>query len=391
MNYNFNETLDHRFTESMRWRQPEGRSDVLGMGTADLDFCCPPCVKEATLAVCEENIFNYRYKPDSYYQAIISWFDRKYGLAVNREWISSIPGTLSAIHMAVRLFSKPGNYVLMQTPYFTPLKAGIEGAGCRFLPNPMVLKEGRYELDFEDFEEKISQYRPSLFLLVNPQNPTGRVFTMEELLRMVDICAKYNVRIISDEVHFLITYDGKKHIPIYAVSEKAREISILIFSYSKGFNIMSLPHAMVFIANRALREQWDRFVYAFNFNYASNSFCIAAVTAVASGAADAWLEELTLYLQNNRDRFIHAVKERSLPIVPLKPEASFLFWIDCRHSGIEAEKLDQVFLDRAGISLNNGLAHGEDGRGFVRMNFAVTEKNMQLALERMTGMFAKYE
>lgn len=387
MDDQFNKILDHRRTESMRWRQPAGRDDVLGMGTADLDFFCPPCVREATRAVSEENIFNYRYKPDSYYQAIIGWFERKYGLAVEREWISSIPGTLAAIHMAVRLFSKPGDYVLMQTPYFTPLRAGIEGAGCHFLANPMRLEDGRYELDFEDFEEKIRRFRPSLFLLVNPQNPTGRVFTMEELARMVDICAKYRVRIISDEVHFLVTYDGKKHIPIYGVSEKAKEISIQIFSYSKGFNIMSLPHAMVLIADRAMREQWERFVYAFNFNYASNSFCIAAVTAVAGGGADAWLEDLTKYLQENRDYFIQAVKEKNLPVVPLKPEASFLFWMDCRNSGIPAEALDQVFLEKAGISLNNGLAHGEDGKGFVRMNFGVTRQTLEDAVLRMEALF----
>ena len=389
MKYQFDVTLDHRFTGSTRWLQPEGREDVIGMGTADLDFACPPCVKEATLVVCGENTFNYRYKPARYYDAIISWFDRKYGLAVQQEWISSIPGTLAAIHMAVRLFGKPGDYVLMQTPYFTPLKAGIEGAGCRFLANPMVQRNGRYELDFDDFEEKIRRYRPSLFLLVNPHNPTGRIFTMEELTQMVDICARYNVRILSDEVHFLITYDGKKHIPIYAVSERAKEISILIFSFSKGFNLMSLPHAVVMIADRAMRERWERFVYCYNFNYASNSFSIAAVTAVAGGSADLWLEELTAYLKENRDHFIRTVSEIGLPITPLKPEAGFLFWIDCSESGIKPEALDRVFLDKAGISLNNGLTHGEDGRGFVRMNFGVTKKTLQTALDRMNTMFDK--
>ncbi len=387
MKFNFDYAEDHRNDHSIRWLQPEGRDDILGMGTADLDFCCPPCVREATLAVANENTFNYRYKPDSYYQAVTGWFSRHYGMEVPREWISSIPGTLAAVHMAVRLFARPGDYVLMQTPYFTPLRAGIEGAGCRFLPNPMKLINGRYELDLEDFEEKIRLYRPSLFILVNPQNPTGRIFTMEELNRMVSICARYQVKIISDEVHFLVTFDGKKHIPIYAVSEEARRISIQIFSYSKGFNIMSLPHAMVFIADRSMREQWDRFVYSFNFNYASNSFSIAAVTAVAGGEADEWLRQLTLYLQDNRDFFMEETARRGLPIRPLLPEASFLFWIDCRDCNIPPEKLKEAFLKEAGISLNNGLEHGEDGTGFVRLNFGVTRKTLQTALDRMERMF----
>lgn len=387
MKFNFDYAEDHRNDHSIRWLQPEGRDDILGMGTADLDFCCPPCVREATLAVANENTFNYRYKPDSYYQAVTGWFSRHYGMEVPREWISSIPGTLAAVHMAVRLFARPGDYVLMQTPYFTPPRAGIEGAGCRFLPNPMKLINGRYELDLEDFEEKIRLYRPSLFILVNPQNPTGRIFTMEELNRMVSICARYQVKIISDEVHFLVTFDGKKHIPIYAVSEEARRISIQIFSYSKGFNIMSLPHAMVFIADRSMREQWDRFVYSFNFNYASNSFSIAAVTAVAGGEADEWLRQLTLYLQDNRDFFMEETARRGLPIRPLLPEASFLFWIDCRDCNIPPEKLKEAFLKEAGISLNNGLEHGEDGTGFVRLNFGVTRKTLQTALDRMERMF----
>ena len=387
MKFNFDYAEDHRNDHSIRWLQPEGRDDILGMGTADLDFCCPPCVREATLAVANENTFNYRYKPDSYYQAVTGWFSRHYGMEVPREWISSIPGTLAAVHMAVRLFARPGDYVLMQTPYFTPLRAGIEGAGCRFLPNPMKLINGRYELDLEDFEEKIRLYRPSLFILVNPQNPTGRIFTMEELNRMVSICARYQVKIISDEVHFLVTFDGKKHIPIYAVSEEARRISIQIFSYSKGFNIMSLPHAMVFIADRSMREQWDRFVYSFNFNYASNSFSIAAVTAEAGGEADEWLRQLALYLQNNRDFFMEETARRGLPIRPLLPEASFLFWIDCRDCNIPPEKLKEAFLKEAGISLNNGLEHGEDGTGFVRLNFGVTRKTLQTALDRMERMF----
>lgn len=387
MKYDFGQTLDHRYTTSMRWKQPDGRDDIIGMGTADLDFFCPPCVKKANLAVCEENTFNYRYKPDSYYEAVTDWFWRKYGLHVEREWLSNIPGTLGAIHMVIRLFAKAGDYILMQTPYFEPLRVGIKGAGCRFLENPLKLENGRYEIDFEDFEEKIRVYRPSIFLLVNPQNPTGRVFTKEELEKMVEICDRYHVLIVSDEVHFLITYDGMKHVPIYAVSERAQQISIQIFSYSKGFNIMSLPHAMVLIADPEMRKRWEAFVYAFNFNYASNSFSIAAVTAVAGGEADEWLDQVTSYLQENRDYFMKEVKERQYPITVLKPEASFLFWIDCRKLGKEPEQLDGLFLEKAGISLNNGLAHGSDGAGFVRMNFGVTKETMERALERMEQMF----
>lgn len=164
-----------------------------------------------------------------------------------------------------------------------------------------MLSGQRYEIDFEDFEQKIKQYHPTVFLLINPHNPTGRVFTQEELDRMVTICTANGVRIISDEVHFLVTFDGHRHIPILAVSEKARKISVQIFSFSKGFNIMSLPHGMVLIADEQMQKAWQEYLMPYNFHYASNSYSIAAVTAIAGGAGDQWLKDVTEYLKGNLD------------------------------------------------------------------------------------------
>ena len=195
--------------------------------------------------------------------------------------------------------------------------------------------------------------------------------------------------ILSDEVHDLITYDGHHHIPVMAVSQKAQEISLQLFSFSKGFNLMSLPFAMLIIANADLRKKWDAYLIPFDLHYATNSFSLAVITAIASGKGDEWLNECNAYLKNNRDLFIRLVKEKNLPLRVLVPEASFLFWIDCRETGIEPEKLSQTFLDEAGISLNNGLDHGEEGRGFIRLNFGVTEKTLREGVERMTAMFER--
>lgn len=389
MKYNFDTTLDHRLNGSYRWAQPEDRNDVLGMGTADLDYQCPPCVKEATVKVCQENTYNYRAKPDAYYTGIAKWFKEHYNLQVKREWLRQIPCTIGMVRLAMDAYCRRGDAVLMQTPYFTPIKAAVEGAGCRFITNPMILKEGRYELDFEDFEEKIKSYRPAMYIMVNPQNPTGRIFTRDELNRLVDICYKYHVLILSDEVHFLVTYDSLKHIPILDVSDKAREISIQLFSFSKGFNMMSLTHAMFLIADEGLRQRWDEYITPFDFHYTTNAFSIAAVTAIANGGGDEWLVEVNQYLQHNRNLFMELISQKHLPITVLKPEASFLFWIDCRNSGINPENLGQVFLDQAGISLNNGLEHGAEGRGFVRLNFGVTEKVLRESVDRIAAMFEK--
>lgn len=389
MQYEFDKTLDHRRNGSIRWKQPAGRDDILGMGTADLDFFCAPCVKEATQAVCDENTFNYRFKSDRYYEAVQNWFSRRYGMHTEREWLREIPSTIGSVRLTIGAMCHPGDYILMQSPYFAPLKWAIEGAGCRFLENPLVLKDGRYEVDFEDFEAKIRTYHPTMFILVSPHNPTGRVFTRQELARMADICAENGVVILSDEVHCLITYDGLRHTPILDASDRAREISILTFSFSKGFNLMSLPHAMTLIANEELRRRWDAYVVPFDFHYACNSFSIAAVTAIAEGGADAWLEEATAYLKHNRDLFAALVKERGIPLDPLPPEASFVYWIGCSRTGLDPDKLGEAFLEQAGISLNNGLEHGEQGRGFIRLNFGVTEQTLRQAVERIDRMFRK--
>ncbi|MDO4314438.1 MAG: aminotransferase class I/II-fold pyridoxal phosphate-dependent enzyme [Oscillospiraceae bacterium] len=387
MVYQFDKTLDHRKNGSYRWRQPEGREDVIGMGTADMDYASPPCLKDAVKQVWEENTFNYRGISPEYTRAVIGWYQRTYGLALEKAWLTSAPGTIGAIRIALELYSERGDYVLLQAPYFSPLKRAIEGAGCRALLNPMVLRDGRFELDLEEFERQVRTYRPSIFLMVNPQNPTGRVFARAELERMTEICHENHVVIISDEVHSLITFGGSRHIPVLDVSQKARDISVQVMSVSKGFNMMGLPHAIVAIANRDMKARWDTAAASYSFSYAYNAYTMAAVTAIMSGRAEDWLREVTAYLKENRDLFISGLREKRLPLTPYAPEAGFLLWADCRASGLDPERLEEEFLNRAGISLNNGLEHGELGRGFIRLNFAVTRENLSMALERIDRMF----
>ncbi|MCI8453264.1 MAG: aminotransferase class I/II-fold pyridoxal phosphate-dependent enzyme [Lachnospiraceae bacterium] len=387
MKYNFDETLDHRQDASYRWEQADGRTDILGMGTADLDFACAPCIKRACAEVLEENTFNYRKRTDTYYDAVRDFYKRNYGLEVEKEWLSDSPGTLGAIRMAVNAFSKEGDWILMQAPHFDPLKVVIEGARRKLLTNPLRLQKGRYELDLEDFENKVRQYRPSLYLMVNPHNPTGKVFLKQELDGLVDICRRYGVRIISDEVHCLVVYQGVSHIPILAVSKEAQEISIQVMSMSKGFNVMSLPHAVLAIADPELRKIWAREFDSYWYSYAVNTFSLASVTAIARGEADQWLCELTDYLEENLNRIMSFFKEKNLPLEPVMPQAGFLLWLDCRKAWQSKERLAEKFLNEAGISLLDGTEFGEEGEGFVRINFAVTHAVLWEALGRIERMF----
>ena len=227
-----------------------------------------------------------------------------------------------------------------------------------------------------------------MYLLVNPHNPTGRVYSREELERLVDICYANHVRIISDEVHGLVLYGNRKHIPILGVNQKAKSISIQIVSLSKGFNIMSLPHAIITVAEPEMRKAWMSQIQAYSFGYAVNSFAIAAVTSIMKGQADGWMEELTAYLRKNLQEILDFIEAHHLPFIPYVPEGSFLLWLDCRNAGIGTRHLDRFFMEKAHIHLDDGEENfGPEGEGFVRINFAVTNQVLKVALERIRAAF----
>lgn len=388
MKYNFDTTLDHKKNGSYRWGMAEMPEDVIGMGTADLDYTCAPCIQEALIPIAQENCFNYRQHMQEYYTAVIDWYQRMYNLKVEKEWLSDVPSTIGAIRMGLGIYAKPGDAVIVQTPVFHPISWAVEGADCKLISNPMKSVNGHYEIDFEDFENKIKQYQPAVYVMVNPHNPTGRVFTRLELDHLVRICAKYNVLIISDEVHAMILYEENKHIPILAVNEKAKEISVQIVSLSKGYNIMSLPHAIITIANPNLQKSWMRQIAAYSFGYAVNSFSIAAVTSILKGEADAWMLELTQYLKNNLEELLNFFEENHLPLIPYVPEGSFLLWIDCRNAGIGTSKLNTYFMQKTHIHLDDGEEDfGAEGKGFIRINFAVTNATLKEALTRIKNAF----
>lgn len=388
MQYNFDITPDHRKNGSYRWNMPDMPEDVIGMGTADLDYDCAPCIRKALVPIAEENCYNYRQHAEEYYEAVIGWYRRNYGLEVRKEWLSNVPSTIGAVRMALGIYAGAGSGVIVQTPVFNPIVWAVEGADCQLIENPMKIADGKYEIDFEDFEDKIRQFRPSVYLLVNPHNPTGRVFRREELERLVKICAEYQVTIVSDEVHCEVLYGTNRHIPILAVNEKAQEISVQIVSLSKGYNIMSLPHAVITIANEEMQAAWMRQIRAFSFGYAVNSFSIAAVTSIMKGEADEWMKEMTIYLEKNLQEILDFIKENNIPLIPYRPEGSFLLWLDCREAGIGSDHLDRFFMEKAHIHLDDGEENfGKEGRGFIRINFAVTNSVLKEAMQRIKEIF----
>ncbi len=364
--------------------------DVIGMGTADLDYYCAPCIKEALVPIAEDNCYNYRQHTDRYYDAVTGWYKRNYGLELTAEMLTNVPSTIGAVRIAIGTFAKPGDAVISQTPLFGPVRSAVDGAGCRLIRNPMKVVGDHYEIDFEDFEAKVKEHKPKILVLVNPNNPTGFVYKKEELERLVDICAENGVLIVSDEVHSLILYGEAKHTPILAACEKAKDISIQIVSLSKGFNIMSMPHAIIAVADPELRAKWNKQIGAHSFGYAVNSFAIEAVTTIMEGKADEWKEELTEYLTKNLEDIFDFIRENDLPLIPFRPQAGFLIWIDCSKAGIGTRNLDKFFMEKAHILLDDGVDNfGPEGEGYVRVNYAVTNAVLHEALDRIKKALGK--
>ena len=377
--YNFNNTLDHRHNDSYRWDNDKLPQNFIGMGTADLDFTCPDCIQDVLMNITKENTYNYRKHSKEYYQAVINWYHRHYNLDIQEEWLSNVPSTIASITMAIRTYASNNDSVIVQAPTFQPLIWAIEGAGCKIIDNEMILEDGHYKMDFDDFESKLKIYRPKVFLLVNPHNPTGKVYTKRELETLVQLCQRYDVKIVSDEVHSLVLSPNHLHYPILTI-DQAKDISIQVVSLSKGYNIMSLPHAIITISNDKLREQWLKQIQSYSFGYAVNSFAIAAVTTLLQGNGEEWLKELNGYLLDNINEAINRINNCALPIKAIRPEGGYLLWIDCRGLEIDPKLLGKYFLDNFNIELNNGYDFGSGGAGFVRMNLGVTKEVLNKAL-----------
>ena len=359
-----------------------GTNDVIPLWVADMDLPTSPAIEEALLKRLKHPIFGYHYYHDNYFQAIIRWMKVQHNWHVRKEAISPINAIVSALHIAVETFTNKGDAVLIQTPIYPPFMHAITHQKRRILDNTLVLKEDRYTIDFEDFARKAKEAK--LFLFCSPHNPTGRVWSKEELRKIATICHKENVIIISDEVHADLSYH-KRHIPIASMPE-AKENTITLNAPSKTFNIASIVNAYAIIDNSTLRRE---FLTLFK-RYAlinPNPLSITA-TIAAHHDSDHWLNERKAYLWQNL-RFINDKLDKMTLIKPCSLEATFLLWLDCRALGLDDASLAAWFIQEAKLGLNPGVSFGDAGKGFMRLNFAHPREALEKALLQLEAAYKK--
>ena len=382
MNYNFDEVVCRKHTDALklealapRW----GRTDLLPMWVADMDFKTPPFIVEVMKKRMECEVFGYTAKPESWYEAIISWQKRRHKWTITKEMISFVPGVVPALAMAVQAFTQRGEKVMIQQPVYNPFAQVIRNNHRELVNCPLELKDGQYYINFKLFEKKIKGCK--LFLFCHPHNPGGRVWTREELKKVATICAQNNVIIVADEIHADLTLLPYEHIPFASVSEEAKQNSVVFASPSKAFNMAGLATSYAVIANPTLRRRFESYVEG-NELAAGNVFAFNTVVA-AYNKGEEWLQQMLTYVQGNIDEVVSYIKENIPQLKVIIPQASYLVFIDFSALQLNQKDIVDICTNRAHLALNDGSIYGEEGNGYMRINLACPRSVVRQALAQL--------
>lgn len=367
MKYNFDEIIERKNTDCLKYDWAKdifGSDDVIPMWIADMDFRTPQCIVDVMRKRMEHEIFGYTFLSPQWKPAIINWISRRYNWHVMEEEIGFVGGIVPAIAYIIQCFTNEGDKVLIQPPVYHPYNNVTRDFKRIPVNNPLRLVDGQYEIDFADFEEKAKGCK--LFLLCNPHNPGGRVWSAEELRRMAEICAENNVLVVSDEIHCDMTLYGYKHTPFAIVSDAAAQNSITLMAASKTFNIAGLKSSYHITPNANIRERYDEFLRINELDCA-HLFASEAVAA-AYNHGEEWLNQMLAYVEGNID-FMHDFIKKNMPKLDIiRPQASYLVFIDARGLQMPQEELVDFFAKKAKVGMNDGAMFGQEGRGFMRMN-----------------------
>lgn len=378
MKYDFDKTIDRRATNSYKWDSaPEG---VLPMWVADMDFRTTPAIIDALQKRVAHGIFGYTRVPDAYYDAVTSWFSRRHGWDIDREWIIYTSGVVPAVSAVIKALTVPGDKVIVQTPVYNCFFSSIRNNGCEIVSNPLRRTADTYEMDFDALERCAADPRAKVMLLCNPHNPAGRVWTPDELTRLGNICLRNGVTVVADEIHCELVYQGFKYTPFASLSDAFLHRSVTCLSPSKAFNIAGLQIANIVAFDNDLRSRIDK---AININEVCdvNPFGVAA-TIAAYNEGEEWLNQLVDYLHGNYEAMAEFCR-RELPEFPItRLEGTYLVWMDCSSLGMPSDALEHALLDDARLWLNAGTMYGAEGEGYMRWNIACPRSVMLDGLNR---------
>ena len=387
MKYNFDEIIDRRGTNSLKYDFAAERGvpdGLIPMWVADMDFKTAPCVTEALTKSVNHAIYGYSEvkRVGGYFQAIEKWFGERFGFEIKPEWPVKTPGVVFAVCAAINAFTEPGGGVMIQTPVYYPFKESIEANGRKTITNPLVYKNGKYYIDYDGFEAKITENKVKLFILCSPHNPVGRVWTTEELERMGNICIKHKVIVLSDEIHCDFVYENHRHTVFGAINGEFLNNSLICTSPSKTFNLAGLQIANTFIADKNLRRKFKKEIIKTGYSQHNTMGLVSCQAAYENGGE--WVDGLIKYLAENY-KYAKDFLSVNLPeIKAAELEGTYLLWLDLNAYGFSETELDGIITEKAGIWVDNGDIFGDEGRGFIRINIACPLETLKTALYKLS-------
>lgn len=388
--YDFDKMIDRRGTSCLKYDfqvERRGRDDLLPMWVADMDFALPEDILEDIKDRISHGIFGYTDPKKDYFDSVLDWFYIHFGWKGRAEWITVTPGVVVAISVAVRALTVEGDGVLIQQPVYYPFSEAVVANNRRLVNNQLVYKDGKYSIDFEDFEKKIVDENVKLFILCSPHNPVGRVWTLGELRKMGEICLKHNVVVVSDEIHCDFTYEGHRQIMFPSISKEFEDNVILCTAPSKTFNIAGLQVSNIFIPNEKIRKTFNAELEAFGYSQ-PNVIGLTACQSVYSKGNE-WYEELKNYLAENLDFLRDFLKENLPKIKLVEPEGTYLVWLDCSGLGLDAGGLERFVEDKAKLWVDFGIIFGKESGQFIRLNIACPRATLKQALTQLKAAYCQ--
>ena len=390
MEYDFSRPTDRRGTDSYKWDSaPE--ADIIPLWVADMDFETFPGITEALQRRVAHGIFGYTRVPEAYYEAVCRWFDKRHGWHINREDIIYTSGVVPAVSAVIKALTLPGDQVIVQGPVYNCFFSSIRNNGCEMVSNSLIYnkEELRYEIDFDDLEHKLKHERARLMLLCNPHNPGGRVWTRDELTRVAELCHKYGVRVVSDEIHCELTLYDNEYVPFGSLPDELSRDSITCCSPSKAFNTAGLQIANIVCRDAEVRNRIDR---AININEVCdvNPFGVIALQAAYSDEGYEWLTQLRKYISANYDLLLERFARELPKCKVMRMEGTYLAWIDCSELHISSNEIEEMLMHENKVWVNAGSMYGAEGAAFIRINMACTSELLNEGITRIVNGLGAY-
>ena len=381
--YDFDQIIDRRNTNSVKidaLKEVFGADDLIPLWVADMEFLSPPEITDALKKRVEHGIFGYYTPDDAYFKSIINWLDNRHSWTVDKQDVIFVPGVVKGFAFAIDAFTNVGDKIIIQPPVYPPFKTTSEGLNRKIVNNPLIYDNGQYSMDFDNLRE-VAKTGCKMLILCNPQNPSGRIWSKDELSELAEICFDNQILVVSDEIHSDLVLPGNEHIPFATVSNKAAQNNITLMAPSKTFNIAGIVSSFAVVENEEIRKKYFNYLNARQLGDGTIFGYIAAEYAYEYG--EEWLNQALEYIQENID-FVDDYLQKNIPqIKAVKPDASFLIWLDCRALNLSQPELEKLFIQKAKLALNSGTMFGKEGKGFMRLNVGCPRITLEKALDNL--------